>query len=58
MLVKNTSESKSSVKITSKDENNDIDAGNSSPLEKLESYSKSWQKDINIYLTEKEVLRV
>lgn len=57
ILVKNTSESKSSVKITSKDENDDIDAGNfskTSPLEKLESYSKSWQKDINISLTEKE----
>ena len=57
MFVKNKSESKNSLKNNKNDENDDIDAGNFSkttPLVKLETYSKSWQKNININLTKNE----
>lgn len=56
MLTKNNSDSKTAVK-RKKDESDDTDSGNfskTSPLVKLGTYSKSWEKDISINLTKSE----
>ena len=56
-FARSKAESKAWIKSSKKDDGDDFDAGNFSkisPLARIETYSKTWEKDIQITLSKKE----